>query len=53
MTLAIAWPIAFAIVGALVYGLSANGKVAELGRVTFSCGMLWLVYVLLGHVLRF
>jgi hypothetical protein len=29
-----------ALVGALVYALSASGKMAELGRLAFGCGLL-------------
>lgn len=29
-----------ALVGALMYALSANGKVQELGRISFGCGLL-------------
>lgn len=32
------------IIGALVYGLSNNGKVAELGRIAYSVGLLWFVW---------
>lgn len=42
-------PVLAIIVGTLVYALSANGKVAELGRLTFFAGMLVEVYVLAGH----
>jgi len=39
-------PLAFALIGALVYALASNGKVVELGRLTFFTGMLVLVFVL-------
>jgi len=42
-------PVLAIIVGALVYALATNGKVAELGRLTFGCGMLVEVYLLAGH----
>jgi hypothetical protein len=29
-----------AVIGALMYGISANGKVQELGRLMFACGLL-------------
>lgn len=29
-----------ALIGALVYGLSSNPKVQELGRLSFGCGLL-------------
>ena len=46
------WPLVFAVVGALAYALSSNGKVAELGRIMYFCGLLWLVYVMVGKVLH-
>lgn len=36
-------PAAVTVVGALVYGLSNNGKVSELGRLAFACGLLALL----------
>jgi hypothetical protein len=33
-------PIAFAVVGLLVYALASNGKVAEAGRIAYACGLL-------------
>jgi hypothetical protein len=41
-------PVLFAVVGCLVYALSANGKVAELGRLAFFAGLLVALF-LLGH----
>lgn len=50
MTLAtVLFPLAFLLVGALAYALSANPKIQEMGRITFFCGLFWLVYVLV-HV---
>ncbi len=46
------WPLVIAIVGVLVYFVSANGKVQEVGRLLFAIGMLWLVYALTGHTLK-
>ncbi len=42
-------PLLVCLVGALVYGLSSNGKVAELGRVAFFCGLFWVVYLAMGR----
>lgn len=42
-------PVLAIILGALVYALSTNAKVAELGRLTFGAGVLVLVYTLAGH----
>jgi Na+/phosphate symporter len=44
-------PIAFAIAGALAYALSANPKVAELGRLLFAAGVFALAFALAGKVL--
>jgi len=33
-------PLLFALAGALIYGLSSNPKVVELGRIMFWCGLL-------------
>ena len=33
-------PLLVALIGALVYALSTNGKVAEMGRIGFFCGLL-------------
>lgn len=30
----------FALVGVLMYALCTNGKLAEIGRIMFSCGLL-------------
>ena len=45
-------PVLFAIVGALVYGLSANGKVAELGRLIFACAFLALMLGTADHSIK-
>ncbi len=42
-------PVLAMIIGALVYALSSNGKVAELGRLTFGAGVLVFVYSLASH----
>lgn len=46
-------PLLVCLAGALVYALSANGKVSELGRIAYFCGLLWLVYEFSSHVIRF
>jgi len=46
------WPLVIAVIGALVYALAGNAKATELGRITFACGMLWLVYSLVGHTMH-
>ncbi len=40
MSITLGLPAIVAVLGALVYGLSANPKVAELGRLAFGCGLL-------------
>jgi hypothetical protein len=39
-------PLLVLVVGALIYGLSANPKVSEMGRLAFFVGLLWLVWQL-------
>jgi hypothetical protein len=55
-------PLLICIVGLLVYVLAGNpgnppssvgGKVAELGRIAFFCGLFWVVYITLGHAVHF
>jgi hypothetical protein len=42
------------LIGALVYGLSSNAKVVELGRLAFACGLLATLLLLSGgHAVRF
>ena len=45
-------PVAAAIIGALVYALSANVKVAELARLLYGAGVLVALFVLAQHVVR-
>lgn len=45
-------PILAAVVGALLYALTANPKLAELGRITFGCGLLVSLFVLAQHTVR-
>ena len=45
-------PLLVAVVGALVYALSSNGKLAEMGRILFLVGVLWLVYLFAGRTVR-
>jgi hypothetical protein len=39
-----------AVIGLLVYALSSNGKVAEIGRLTFACALLALCFEVWPHV---
>jgi hypothetical protein len=45
-------PLLILIVGLLLYVLASNAKVAEIGRITFACGMLVTTYVTAAHVVR-
>ena len=49
----IMYPALAVLLGALVYGLSANGKVGQLGLYTFASGMLVLVYMLASKTVHF
>jgi Na+/phosphate symporter len=42
-------PLAFAIVGALIYALSANPKLQELGRLLFAAGVFALAFSLASY----
>lgn len=42
----------FAILGALVYALAGNAKLAELGRLTFAAAMIALMFELAKHLVR-
>lgn len=48
----IAVPAACALIGALVYALSTNGKTAELGRIMFQCGLFISLLGVAGKVVR-
>lgn len=49
----IAIPLAFAIIGALIYLLATtNAKIAELGRIVFMCGFLVLTFSLANQTFR-
>jgi len=41
-------PVLFAVAGVLMYALSTNGKLAEIGRTMFTCGLL-VALLYLGH----
>jgi hypothetical protein len=45
-------PLLFMVLGALVYALG-NGKVAEMGRILFFCGLFFLTAVLANKTVRF
>jgi len=45
-------PVLVCVVGVLVYALASNGKVQELGRIAYACGLLVTLWQLAGRVLR-
>jgi Na+/phosphate symporter len=45
-------PVLVMVVGALVYGLSANPKVQEMGRLAFGAGLLVACWAFAGHAVR-
>jgi hypothetical protein len=48
----IAWPLVFAVAGALVFAF-APGKAARLGELAYFSGLFWLVYMMSHGALRF
>lgn len=49
MTVVLLLPLIVALVGLIVYALSANAKVAELGRLAFACGLLVTLFAFATH----
>ena len=45
-------PVLVAVVGILVYALSSNTKLAEIGRALMWCGILVATWVAAGRVVR-
>lgn len=45
-------PLLVAIVGILVYALSSNAKLAEVGRAMMWCGILVTVWVMAGRTVK-
>jgi len=52
MQLEIIVPLLICLVGLLTYALASNGKVVELGRLAYACGLLVTLFVVARHVLR-
>lgn len=46
-------PALFAIIGLLVYALSTQTKVAELGRITYAMGLLVSLFVAAHSAIKF
>ena len=51
MTIAIVVPLLVCIVGGLI-ALLASAQRARLGEIAFFCGLFWLVYVAMTHVVH-
>jgi len=45
-------PLLVAVIGVLMYALSSNAKVAEIGRISFAFGLLVTLMVMSHHVVR-
>ncbi len=45
-------PLILAIIGALCYALSNNGKAQELGRIAYAAGLFALAFAMAGHVIK-
>lgn len=45
-------PLVVSIVGALVYALSSNGKVAMLGLIAYGAGLLVVLFTLARHLVH-
>ncbi len=41
------------VLGALVWALSANPKVMEMGRIAFFCGLFWITSMFSGRQIHF
>lgn len=46
------FPVIIAVIGILLYFVSANGKVQEVGKIMFFCGLLVLTFVLAHGVVK-
>jgi hypothetical protein len=53
MVATIVVPAVVLVVGALMYALAGNPKLAEIGRIAYFVGLLWLVYEVMGRTLHF
>lgn len=50
--LVVVWPLIVAVVGLIIYLASANVKSMEIGRILFAVGMFFVLYAMMGKVLR-
>lgn len=46
-------PLVVLVLGGFIYTASGNSKVAEMGRIAYFVGLLWLIYGLANHTVRF
>lgn len=44
----ILWPALITVIGLVIYALTTNPKLSEIGRLMFFAGLLWTVYLLSG-----
>ncbi len=45
-------PLLAAVIGLLIYALSTNAKVCELGRLAYACGLLVTLLVFARHLVK-
>jgi Na+/phosphate symporter len=45
-------PLVVCVVGALLYALSSNPKISEMGRLAFFAGLLALMLAMAGHTVK-
>jgi hypothetical protein len=43
-------PLLVCVIGILVYALSTNGKVQEMGRIAYGAGLLVTLFEVSGHI---
>lgn len=47
------WPLLIALIGLVVFALSSNAKVSEIGKWMFIVGLFWVVFALTGKSVKF
>lgn len=52
MTLITAIPVLFVLIGALMYGLCANPKLAEIGRLMLAAGLFAIAFAYAGRLVN-
>lgn len=43
------FPLLVAVIGVLLYALATNGKIQEIGRISFGCGLLAFLFQIGNH----